>query len=486
MQKNQESKLNCSQESCPKGFKTMCGGQALIEGIMMRGPSKQAVVVRKQDGELAIQEKELKFIKERYPILGWPLIRGVVNFVDSMYNGVTALMYSAEFYAEGEEEDVSCSELSDGSNSSLISEELNEENFDDIEKSDDSESEDEENNNSDILKDMECDKDIPPFSIESEEKKNISDADIEAQNAEAYRILRQSILDQFDDFHPEFNVMLQEAFDGNWVWINDDPLAFMNQHASMIPGTGLSYISLAADCYLQAAAHELGHAWYNRLIKDQNVMYNANELLLEVPANLAAIWSHYKVMESRDRMLDSMEEQGVDEKTIREYRTYLASPLRYEELFAETAANIFDGCVSFRFERELRSRILKEELTAQDITDMYLKYRREMLMPENRDWDLDPMRWIELHSLYTCRSYYNLPYIVSMILAHRFYQDYLECESEQEINDYWNRMTDFIQRMNRMPVEELLAEHFRENIRNVEFWKKTIVTVLRQFTVSRY
>ena len=89
-------------------FKTMCGGQALIEGIMMRGPKKQAVVVRKNDGELAIQEKELKFIKDRYPILGWPLIRGVVNFTDSMYNGVTALMYSAEFYPEdGEEEEPS-------------------------------------------------------------------------------------------------------------------------------------------------------------------------------------------------------------------------------------------------------------------------------------------------------------------------------------------------------------------------------------------
>ena len=87
-------------------FKTMCGGQALIEGIMMRGPKKQAVVVRKSDGELAVQEKELKFIKDKYPILGWPLIRGVVNFADSMYNGVTALMYSAEFYPEdGEEEE---------------------------------------------------------------------------------------------------------------------------------------------------------------------------------------------------------------------------------------------------------------------------------------------------------------------------------------------------------------------------------------------
>lgn len=89
-------------------FKTMCGGQALIEGIMMRGPKKQAVVVRKSDGELAIQEKELKFIKDKCPILGWPLIRGVVNFADSMYNGVTALMYSAEFYPEdGEEEEPS-------------------------------------------------------------------------------------------------------------------------------------------------------------------------------------------------------------------------------------------------------------------------------------------------------------------------------------------------------------------------------------------
>ena len=86
-------------------FKTMCGGQALIEGIMMRGPKKQAVVVRKPDGELEVQEKELKFIKDKHPILGWPLIRGVVNFCDSMYNGVTALMFSAEFFPEDGEED---------------------------------------------------------------------------------------------------------------------------------------------------------------------------------------------------------------------------------------------------------------------------------------------------------------------------------------------------------------------------------------------
>ena len=107
MEEKQEQTSNtCAREGCAKGFKTMCGGQALIEGIMMRGPKKQAVVVRKPDGELEVQEKELKLIKERHPVLGWPLIRGVVNFCDSMYNGVTALMYSAEFFPEeGEAEE---------------------------------------------------------------------------------------------------------------------------------------------------------------------------------------------------------------------------------------------------------------------------------------------------------------------------------------------------------------------------------------------
>ena len=96
------------QEQCRESgsqFKTMCGGQALIEGIMMRGPKKQAVVVRRPDGGFEIQEKEIKLIKERYPVLGLPLIRGVVNFGDSMYNGVTALMFSAEVYPEGEQDE---------------------------------------------------------------------------------------------------------------------------------------------------------------------------------------------------------------------------------------------------------------------------------------------------------------------------------------------------------------------------------------------
>ena len=96
--------INCSAGACEKGFKTMCGGQALIEGIMMRGPKKQAVVVRKPDGELDVQLKDLKFIKDRYPFLGWPLIRGVVSFGGAMYSGVTALMHSADFYPEEEEE----------------------------------------------------------------------------------------------------------------------------------------------------------------------------------------------------------------------------------------------------------------------------------------------------------------------------------------------------------------------------------------------
>ena len=84
-------------------FKTMIGGQALIEGIMMRGPEKQSIVVRGPEG-LVVKTEPLKLIAKKYPILGWPLIRGVVNFGSSMVNGVKALMYSAEFFPEEEGE----------------------------------------------------------------------------------------------------------------------------------------------------------------------------------------------------------------------------------------------------------------------------------------------------------------------------------------------------------------------------------------------
>ena len=86
-------------------FRTTIGGQALIEGILMRGPEKQAIVVRNQEGELEVKEQKLKLIKDRFPILGVPFIRGVVNFLASLVEGVKALMWSAEFYPEEEEEE---------------------------------------------------------------------------------------------------------------------------------------------------------------------------------------------------------------------------------------------------------------------------------------------------------------------------------------------------------------------------------------------
>ena len=88
------------QKSC--AFRTSIGGQALIEGILMRGPEKQAIVVRDQEGQLVEMVEELRLIKDRYPILGVPLIRGTVNFLSAMVNGVKALMYSADFYPDEE------------------------------------------------------------------------------------------------------------------------------------------------------------------------------------------------------------------------------------------------------------------------------------------------------------------------------------------------------------------------------------------------
>ena len=86
-------------------FRTSIGGQALMEGILMRGVDRQAIVCRKADGSLAVKTEELHLIKEKHPWMGWPLIRGVVNFLDTMVKGVQALMWSAEQLPEEEQEE---------------------------------------------------------------------------------------------------------------------------------------------------------------------------------------------------------------------------------------------------------------------------------------------------------------------------------------------------------------------------------------------
>ena len=83
------------------GFRTSIGGQALIEGILMRGPEKDAIVVRSPEG-LVTKVTERKFVKDKYPILDIPILRGAVTFISSMITGVKALMFSADYFPDDE------------------------------------------------------------------------------------------------------------------------------------------------------------------------------------------------------------------------------------------------------------------------------------------------------------------------------------------------------------------------------------------------
>ena len=91
-----------NSNSC--SFRTSIGGQALMEGILMRGPKKQAIVCRTKDG-LVEKVEELKLDKQKHPILGWPFVRGCAIFLDSMVKGMQALTYSASLLPEEEQEE---------------------------------------------------------------------------------------------------------------------------------------------------------------------------------------------------------------------------------------------------------------------------------------------------------------------------------------------------------------------------------------------
>lgn len=84
--------------------KTSIGGQAVIEGVMMRGPQKTAIAVRKPDGEIEIDIQEIAPLTKKNKLLSLPVIRGAVSLVDSLMVGMKSLTYSASFFEEEEED----------------------------------------------------------------------------------------------------------------------------------------------------------------------------------------------------------------------------------------------------------------------------------------------------------------------------------------------------------------------------------------------
>lgn len=79
------------------------GGQAVMEGVMMKNQEKYAVAVRKPDQEIAIKVSEYKGIVQNKKIRNLPIVRGVLSFIESLYLGMSTLTYSASFFEEEED-----------------------------------------------------------------------------------------------------------------------------------------------------------------------------------------------------------------------------------------------------------------------------------------------------------------------------------------------------------------------------------------------
>lgn len=103
--------------------KLSIGGQALIEGIMMMGPEGAAVSVRTPDGSIDTEKIQVKHLKDKFKFLGWPIIRGIVNYIESMTFGYKCLMMSAE---KSELDDIDAADENSSKLDKWLSEHLNE------------------------------------------------------------------------------------------------------------------------------------------------------------------------------------------------------------------------------------------------------------------------------------------------------------------------------------------------------------------------
>ena len=81
------------------------GGQAVIEGVMMRSPGSFSVAVRRRDGSIVIREQRVNNFLSRYRVFRWPLIRGAIMLIESLFNGLTALNFAADQAMLDEDDD---------------------------------------------------------------------------------------------------------------------------------------------------------------------------------------------------------------------------------------------------------------------------------------------------------------------------------------------------------------------------------------------
>ncbi len=82
------------------------GGQAVLEGVMMRGTDSMAMAVRNPEGEIIVEKYPLQSRRQEYPFLNWPLIRGVVALIEALFLGVKTLSRSANLALGEEEEEI--------------------------------------------------------------------------------------------------------------------------------------------------------------------------------------------------------------------------------------------------------------------------------------------------------------------------------------------------------------------------------------------
>lgn len=121
----QESSIASPAGQCGAKGVTV-GGQAVIEGVMMRGPERWTVTVRRADGSLESSATEYRGWAKRYPILGKPFLRGAVVLMESMIMGIKALNYSAEMAASDEELEKDKTDKAEASSKSASAEEAGE------------------------------------------------------------------------------------------------------------------------------------------------------------------------------------------------------------------------------------------------------------------------------------------------------------------------------------------------------------------------
>ncbi|MDN3507169.1 MAG: M3 family oligoendopeptidase [Simkaniaceae bacterium] len=263
----------------------------------------------------------------------------------------------------------------------------------------------------------------------------------------------QTVIEQFNKFHPKMGAFAKNAFESQWVEAEDRPGKAAGGFCVMLPKTGESRIFMTfkgTANNVATLAHELGHAYHNERVKHLPFFHQLAQMNV---AETASTFGELVVIDQAIQSAKSLEEklQLLDDKLQRSVAFFMNLHAR------------------LLFEKAFYAERKKGFVSADKLCELMTEAQKNAYCDALSDWD--PYFWAsKLHFYYTHFPFYNFPYTFGYLMSNGLY-------AHAKGEGFGEKLDAFLEDTAQMRVEDLAKKHLGVDLTKPEFWEESLAAL---------